>query len=198
MEFTRISDKEISTEARIIDQAKRDPQHFEVLYRRYHLEIYRYVFHKVRDQEVAGDIASQVFVKALGQLKKYKHKGVPFSAWLFRIAINEVNQYFRKTQKTRFLSIESSGLEELQETLEDTSEKELLLNVMKEVLVGLSDAEVTLIDLRFFEGRSFKEVGQIMEISEANAKAKTYRILKRMRSRMVEKMQHEQKIGNRH
>lgn len=198
MEFTRISDKEISTEARIIDQAKRDPQHFEVLYRRYHLEIYRYVFHKVRDQEVAGDIASQVFVKALGQLKKYKHKGVPFSAWLFRIAINEVNQYFRKTQKTRFLSIESSGLEELQETLEDTSEKEQLLNVMKEVLVGLSDAEVTLIDLRFFEGRSFKEVGQIMEISEANAKAKTYRILKRMRSRMVEKMQHEQKIGNRH
>ena len=198
VEFTRISESEISTEARIIDQAKSDPKHFEVLYRRYHPEIFRYVYHKVRDQDVAGDVTAQVFVKALNKLKKYENRGLPFSAWLFRIAINEVNQYFRKNSRTRYLTLEDAGLEQLQDTLEDTGDQELLLATMKEVLSNLSEAEVTLIDLRFFENRPFKEIGEILGITEANAKAKTYRIMKRMRTRMEKKMRHEQKVGYRH
>jgi len=198
VEFTRISDSEISTEARLIDQAKSDPRRFEVLYRRYHPEIYRYIYHKVRDEEQAGDLTSQVFIKALSKLKKYQHRGLPFSAWLFRIAINEVNQYFRQNKRTRFLTLEDAGLEQLQETLDDTSDRELMLETLRDTLTGLSDAEVTLIDLRFFENRPFKEIGDILGITEANAKAKTYRIMKRMRTRMENKMHHEQKIGHRH
>ena len=196
MEFTRISDTEISTEARIIDQAKRDPAHFEVLYRRYQPDIYRYVFHKVRDQELTSDITSRVFVKALSKLSKYKHQGVPFSAWLFRIAINEVNQHFRKTKQTRYLTIEESGLEQLSDTLEDSMDRERMLEALKEVLQGMSEAEVLLIDLRFFEGKPFQEIGDILEITEANAKARTYRLLKRMRVQMEAYMQDERKIGN--
>ena len=169
-----------------------------MLYRRYHPEIFRYVYHKVRDQDVAGDVTAQVFVKALNKLKKYENRGLPFSAWLFRIAINEVNQYFRKNSRTRYLTLEDAGLEQLQDTLEDPGDQELLLATMKEVLANLSEAEVTLIDLRFFENRPFKEIGEILGITEANAKAKTYRIMKRMRTRMEKKMRHEQKVGYRH
>ena len=197
MEFTRISDSEISTEARLIDQAKRDPKHFEVLYLRYHPDMFRYVYKKVRDEELAGDLVSQVFVKALSKLKKYQHRGVPFSAWLYRIAINEVNQYFRKSKKVRYLTMEDSGLEQLEDSLEEVGDRDRLFEALREVLQGMSEEEVALVDLRFFEQRSFKEIGDILDMTEANAKAKTYRILKRMRKSMEAQMHHEQKIGNR-
>lgn len=197
VEFTRISKGEISTEARLIDQAKGDPKHFEILYRRYHPDMFRYIYHKVRDEELAGDLTSQVFVKALAKLKKYQHRGLPFSAWLYRIAINEVNQYFRKAKRTCYVTVEDAGLEGLQEAMEDVGDQEAMLAALRDVLTGMPDKDVTLIDLRFFEQRPFKEIGDVLGITEANAKAKTYRILKKMRERMEVYIQHEQKIGNR-
>ena len=77
---------ELKTESEIIRIVQKDPARFEVLYRKYYAQVYLFVLKRVETQETARDITSQVFLKALSNVAKYRDMGLPFSAWLFRIA----------------------------------------------------------------------------------------------------------------
>src|SRR5687767_5867099 len=90
--------EQIDSEEKLIKAAQDNPRNFEPLYKRYFERITRFVYHRVEDKELAFEITSQVFYKALDNIKKYKPMGVPFSAWLFRIAGNELNQLYRKNK----------------------------------------------------------------------------------------------------
>ena len=113
-------------------------------------------------------------------IKRYEYKGVPFSAWLFRIATNEINMYFRKTNKERVVSLDKNNIShiiaEVKENDSDDNKKMLLLALSK-----LKPEEMQLVELRFFEERPFAEVGNIAGITENNAKVKLYRILEKLK-----------------
>src|SRR5580704_5978689 len=86
---------ELLNEQRAIEDAKSNPARFEVLYNRYYEPILQFVYKRVEGKEVAFDITSQVFLNAMLNMKGYKFMGMPFSSWLYRIALNEINQLYR-------------------------------------------------------------------------------------------------------
>ena len=174
-----------------IQAAQHDPARFRPLYERYHEPIFRFIFRRVGDEALTADLVSQVFLKAMQRLAKYEFRGVPFSAWLYRIASNEVTQYFRQYQKNRVVSVEEERVTELADEMEDT-DSDLLLEHLTQVLDELKETELQLIELRFFEQRPFKEIADILEITESNAKVKTYRILEKLKRKMVRQQQQEQ------
>src|SRR5439155_24805163 len=82
-------------EQALVERAKRDPSAFGELYDRHFLQIYRFVYSRVRDQATAEDVTSEVFMKALRSIGRYQDTGRPFSAWLYQIAVNAVADSFR-------------------------------------------------------------------------------------------------------
>ncbi len=167
-----------------IQAAQSDPAQFRVLYIRYYDPIFRYVFRRTADETVTADLCSQVFLRALQNLSDYEYRGVPFSAWLYRIAGNEIAQYYRSTKRNRVVSAPEETLPELAEEMEVTPEL-AWTEVLPELLDTLPEQDLRLIELRFFEQRPFKEVADILEIRESNAKVKTYRILRRLKKTLV-------------
>lgn len=170
----------LEDEMRQIEIAKKDPRQFAPLYKKYHEAIFRYVYKRVDDEEAAYDITSCVFVKALASLPKYEFRGVPFSSWLFRIAKSELYQSFRDKKAQRTVSLDSVTIVQfIDELNEDFSEEQriTLLNSLK----LLKDHQLQLIEMRFFEKRSFKEIGEIVGLTENNTKVKTFRALVKLK-----------------
>lgn len=174
------NDFRLEDELRQIENAKKDSRQFAPLYKKYHEAIFRYVYKRVDDEESAYDITSCVFVKALAGLHKYEFRGVPISSWLFRIAKSELYQSFRDKKAQRTVSLDSVTIVQfIDEINEDFSEEQrsTLLNSLK----LLKENQLQLIEMRFFEKRSFKEIGEIVGLTENNAKVKTFRALVKLK-----------------
>mmetsp|Transcript_17744 Transcript_17744/g.20519 ORF Transcript_17744/g.20519 Transcript_17744/m.20519 type:complete len:189 (-) Transcript_17744:1840-2406(-) len=170
----------LQEELGIIQAAKDNPERFGPLYQKYHEQIFRYIYQRMDDEHLAFDVTSQVFIKALKNLHKYEYRGVPFSSWLYRIAKSELYQAFRDRKARRTVSVESMHLFEMVEEFEEddsaTNKKKLL-----QCLSLLKDGDLQLIELRYFEKRSYREIGEILEITENNAKVRTFRALERLK-----------------
>lgn len=163
-----------------IEAAKKNIADFEPLYNRYHEQIFRFIYQRVSDKNAAADLCSEVFVKAMINLKKYEYKGVPFSSWLYRIASNEIAQMARNNSKYRSINPEEAQIDQiLHEMEEDGSEP--LFNEMVRAIASLSEEELQLIEMRFFENRPFGEIGEILSITENNAKVRLYRLLEKLK-----------------
>ncbi len=173
----------IKQELKCIEAAQQNPEHFAPLYLKYHEQIFIFINKRIENLEVTADITSKVFLKCLKNIAKYKHQGVPFSAWLYKIAINEVNQYFRIQSKAyRAVSLEEQHINLLMDEIDYDAvpiDHHVLISVLLE---QLNEHEIQFIELRFFENKSFKEIGYLLNITEVNAKIKTYRILKKLKS----------------
>ena len=180
LERQRLSKNQLQQELQIIKAAQQKPHMFGVLYEKYYRQIFLFVFKRCGEEEAAGDITAQVFMKAMMNLPKYTYRGVPFSAWLYRIASNEVNQHFRNVKGQRTISMERNHIDKVMGMVDEEKDSdlvELYQEVMLETLQEMKPAEVELIELRFFESRSFRDVGYILGITENNAKVKVYRIV---------------------
>ena len=164
----------------LIEKAKSDSKYFAPIYNRYYEVIFRFVYRKVQNMDIAGDITSQVFLKALLNLNKYQFKGFPFSSWLYKIALNETNLFFRVQSKHLEVSISDNHIQLIAEEIElDCSEqkKQQLVKALNQ----LKEEQQNLIEMRFFEQFSFLEIAQILNLTEAAAKMKVYRIVKRLK-----------------
>ena len=166
----------------LIDKAKLNPRYFEELYNVHFPLIFRFIIRRVNDNEVAADITSQVFLNALKHLKRYQHLGAPFSSWLYKIAHNEVKQYYRRTAQQRQVVLTDNIIEQMK--VETGIQMEDMFNRLAEGLQTLRNEALQLIEMRFFENRSFKEIASILEITENNAKVRTYRVLDKLKKNM--------------
>jgi RNA polymerase sigma-70 factor (ECF subfamily) len=175
------TNEQLSAEVAQIEAAKRDPAAFGVLYEKFFGQIFMFLLRRVESKEIADDLCSQVFLKALNYLPKYQHKGLPFSSWLFRIARYELYTAYHKNKVVPVLSIDRSGIGAMLGDM--NAEEKVDYSDLYQVLQSLSQDEMELIELRFFEGRAFKEIGELLDITENNAKVKTYRILDKLKTR---------------
>jgi RNA polymerase sigma-70 factor (ECF subfamily) len=168
-----------------VQAAQKDPAKFRVLYSRYYESIFRFIFKRTADEDLTADLTSQAFLKAMQSIQQYTYQGVPFSAWLFRIASNEIAQHFRKNNQSRIVALEDSAVHDVEEeyTEDDKVDLDVDIKLLKEVIQDLDPEEVELLELRFFEKRAFKEVADILDITENNAKVKVYRLLQKMKKR---------------
>ena len=187
MHETDYQNNDLQQEQEAIDirRSQTDPEAFKPLYEKYFKKIFLFILRRVTEKEIARDITQQVFLKALNSLRKFQLRGLPFSAWLFRIAINECNDYFRKTKKARLVTIDEQLTESLfEEMMADNRMEELKLR-LPAILKTLSPDDLQLIEFRFFEQRSFREIGLLLDITETYAKVKTYRALDKMKKRFL-------------
>lgn len=176
---------EISAEWEEIRAAQAEPARFRPLYQRYYDPIFRFIFRRTADEALSADLCSQVFLKALQKLGGYENRGLPFSAWLFRIATNEVAQHYRQTARRRVVFADTGLLEELDGVTEETDEPARFTPThLNAALQRLKPAELELIELRFFDQRPFKEIAELLDITESNAKVRTYRILDRLKKHL--------------
>ncbi|MCB0705690.1 MAG: sigma-70 family RNA polymerase sigma factor [Saprospiraceae bacterium] len=181
-----VSDNALQLEWMEIQAAQVDRAAFRPLYDRYFEAVFRYIYRRTGDKSLADDLCSQVFLKAMQRLDKYTFKGVPFSAWLYRIAGNEIAQHFRNSSRDRVVSVEDDALNYLADEVEEDD-----LGALREVLIQslelIREQDLEIIELRYFEGRPFKEIAEILEITESNAKIRTYRVLERLKKHILQK-----------
>lgn len=174
-------------EEQLILAAQRNPEKFQPLYEKYYAAILRFVYQRTVSKEDAQDITQQVFLQAMINLPKYEHRGFPFSSWLYRIAINELNQIFRKNEKQRGVNLEEKHLKDVIEEMDystATADERILL----EVITTLPEDDFTLIEMRFFEKRAFKEIADILESNEAAVKMRLYRILEKLKPELQKRL----------
>lgn len=185
-----MSEEEIRQEEAIIAKAKSNPAAFSTLYEKYFDRIFYYLYRQTDNEEVAGDLCSQTFVNVLNNIKKYEFRGVPFSAWLYKIASNEVRKHYRKFKGKKVFSIEEVRIKELVEQSEETwSEDEI--NKLIDFMKDLPEEMLHVLELRFYEERDFKEIAYILDITESGAKMRTYRALDKLRKKFKIKIKYD-------
>jgi RNA polymerase sigma-70 factor (ECF subfamily) len=136
------------------------------------------------DKETAFDLTAQVFLKALTNLQRYEHKGVPFASWLFRIAHSEVMQLFRDKKNKRAVNADIGDMRHICEEVEEPYFEEYI-PALQHVIKQLPEEDLQMVEMRFFEKRPFKEIAEILNITENNAKVRMYRILERLKKTIV-------------
>lgn len=170
-------------ENRLIERAKKEASAFEPLYDFYFDRVFLFVYRRVGDRDIASDLVSQVFLKAITNINKYQPKGYRLSAWLFKIALNEVRYYYRRNSKRREFYADDEIIQNVEEVMEEPFDEELFVRI-SEMLKTMGTEAVQLIELRFLEQKPFKEVAFILGISEAAAKVRTYRLLDKLKQRV--------------
>ena len=170
-------------ELEIIEKAKRDIKYFEILYRKYFPMINNFVYRRIYDEDLKNEIVADIFFKVMKKLNSFKvlkNGRTSFSAWLYRIAVNEINQHYRDEKK--FNKILES---ERKDFISNLEEKEPLLNVtfedVKEKMKKLKPKEQNIIALRFFEKLSYEQIAQILNINEGAAKVRLHRAMKKLK-----------------
>jgi len=167
-------------EQEAVRAAHADPQRFTVIYERYFADIFRFVNRRVDNRDLAADLTQESFLKAMLAMPRYEDRGLPFRAWLYRIALNEVRMYWRKRKEVviDMSYAEVRGMtEEIGVTLEDEE-----LQQLAKALGRLEEAKARLIEMRYMDGMSFAELGQVLGIGEDAAKMRTHRVLAQLRT----------------
>jgi len=163
-----------------IAAALSDPRRFTVLYERYFADIFRFLLRRCPDRDLCNDLVQDTFLKAMLALPRYQHRGLPFRAWLYRIALNELRMHWRK-RKEVLIDLNYSqvaGLtEEMGLLLEDDDLRRLALAMGK-----LDEERSHLIHMRYMDGMSFAEIGQVIGVAEDAAKMRVHRILATLRT----------------
>ena len=183
---------DLAEEKKLVRQAQKAPDAFAKLYDQYYPKIFGYVLRRTANLEAAEDITSETFLKALGKLWQFRWRNVPFSSWLYRIATNEINQYFRKSEYKKSISMEElqeQGFElisphdpesELIEAQEKLKQYQDFLEI-QEKIVGLPAKYQEVIALRFFEQKQIKEITEILGKKEGTIKSLLHRAVEKLR-----------------
>jgi RNA polymerase sigma-70 factor (ECF subfamily) len=148
---------------------KHDQEAFAQLYEEYFDRIYRYITLKIGDAVEAEDLTQQVFLNSLRSISSFKWRGRPFSAWLYRIAHNQVVDYLRKKKRTDVPLEENlaSGGDNPQLAAERKLDIEGVLSATRQ----LTDAQREVISLRFTSELSIAQVAEVMGKSQGAVKA---------------------------
>ena len=177
---------ELGDEDVLVLAAKGDPAAFGALYERYVNRIYNYIYYRTGNPLDAEDLTARVFFRAINSIGRYRDMGVPFSAWLYRIAHNLVANWHRDNNRRKEVPLEDITLLEHKSdppeaTLVQNQEVEGLLKKIR----NLSPDRQQLIILKFVEDMSNSEIGIIMGRSEGAVKSLYHRTLLALRDELV-------------
>jgi len=178
-DYTSIEDSQL------IALAKADKAAFGELYERYVNRIYNYIYYRTGNHQEAEDLTAKVFIRALKHIENYDERGVPFSAWLYRIAHNLVANWHRDHSRRKIIPLDEfinkTTRAEMPETItEEHEERELLLASLRR----LPPDRQQLIILKYVERLSNAEIGEIMDKTEGAIKSLYYRTLSTLREEL--------------
>jgi RNA polymerase sigma-70 factor (ECF subfamily) len=178
-DLTQLSDTEL------VELAKGSKEAFGVLYERYVEKIYKYIYYRTGNHHDAEDLTAGVFFRAMAHIEGYTERGVPFQAWLYRIAHNLMANWHRDRGRRKIIPLEdfvNSGLpfDAPDIATEDKEERDALLAAVSR----LPDERQQLLMLKFISHLSNAEIGQIMERTEGAIKSLYHRTLIALREDM--------------
>jgi RNA polymerase sigma-70 factor (ECF subfamily) len=171
-----------SSDAELISRAQRgEVNAIGWLYDRHRESIFRYLWIRLDDRQLAEDLTGDVFMRMLDALPRYRQKGLPFRAWLYRIAHNLLIDHFRKMNHQTTVSLEVA--EELGTDVEPgrTIEQRQLTEQLQAALMRLEPTQSEVITMRFLAGLSLQETALALGKTEAAVKALQYRGLNGLR-----------------
>jgi RNA polymerase sigma-70 factor (ECF subfamily) len=167
-------------EKQVLEKAiQGDADSFSILYDAYIGRIYNYVYYRTGNTHDAEDLTARVFYRALNHIHTYRHMGVPFLAWLYRIAHNLVANWHRDMNRRKEVPLEdhttfsSPHIDQPETMLIENQEKEKLLRAIKK----LTSDRQHLIVLKLVEGLSNAEIAVIVGRSEGAIKSLYHRTL---------------------
>ncbi|UCE98354.1 MAG: RNA polymerase sigma factor [Dehalococcoidia bacterium] len=181
---------DLKQESLLVNRAKNDPQAFGELYDKYYPQIFGYVLKRTINFEVAQDVTSEVFFKALKNIAKFRWQGVPFSSWLYRIATNEITNSFKGDSRRKILIEQFSASVSQYSPSPDVeiarAEEELKKHsefiALNEAIAKLPLKYQEVITFRFFEKKQLKEIGEILDKKEGTIKSLLHRGLEKLRT----------------
>lgn len=175
-------------ESALIERAKTDKDAFGQLYERYHERIYNYVYYRTGNVADAEDLTAKIFIRAMQHIGRYEDKGVPFSAWLYRIGHNLVANWHRDNSRRQLIALDDvaqwrfagEGPEFATQLMED---KEMLLAAIRRLPADRQE----LLILKFVEQLPNAEIGEIMGRSEGAIKSLYHRTLLSLREDLAQR-----------
>jgi len=180
-------------EAQLVQKCHRDPAAFGEVFDLWYKPIFGYVMRRTGDYDLSKDIAAETFLKAFLKIGAFKWRGVSLSAWLYRIATNELNMYYRssKYQPASLQQLlENPQMERLMHQPAD-EEREMLEKELKAhsdynlIRAKLPDLEIKyqeVIALRYFEQKTNSEICVILDKNEGTVKSLLSRGLEKLRN----------------
>ena len=152
----------------------------EALYQKYYPKIYNYAFLQMGDVQAAEDLASDVMLKMIESIHKYKFRGLPFGAWVFRIARNRLIDLHRRRRRRGEVDL-SGTLSSALANPQALAERALERGQLQIALKHLTDEQRQVIVLKFIQDFDNRSVGQIMNRSEGAIKSLQHRALGALR-----------------
>ena len=179
-------------EADLLNRIRNKPESFSELFKLYYQPIFGYIIRRTGNFDDTADIAADTFLKAFRNINNFRYTGISVKIWLYRIATNEVNLYFRHKQKHNSLfkriNIEDKKIfdsymaEDRKEIEAELQQHEQFMLVLKE-LKTLPVKYQEVISLRYFEGKDNKEIAEILRINEGTLKSLLSRGLEKLRKK---------------
>lgn len=167
----------------LVQRAKQEPNAFGLLYDRYVDKVYNYIYHRVGNRHDAEDLTARTFHRALANIGAYVDRGVPFSAWLFRIAHNLVANWHRDQGRRETVTLDDALASQRghpEALAEDAEEEGMLLEAIR----TLPDDRQKLLIFKFSEGLSNAEIARHLGRSEGAIKSLYHRTLLTLREEL--------------
>lgn len=164
----------------LVEAAQRDPRCFAELYELHFRRVYAYAVKRLSSREEAEDVTSIVFHQALAKIKSYEWRGVPFSAWLVRIAANAIADRWKRAAH------ESSDVAgDMKDDVADANAEDAERRaVLFQLVDGLPAEQRRVVVLRFVEQKSIREIAGEIRKTEGAVKQLQFRALQKLRAQM--------------
>lgn len=166
------------SEPELINLSKTDIRNFEPLYERYYCQVFRYIYNKMELKDDAADLTSNVFLKAMAGIPTYKVSTTPFVSWLLVIAKNEVATFYRKRGSELRYFASQEGIENIARDSEYEASEGFF--PIRKILELLPDKDFELIDLKYFNKKSVREISEITGITPNRIRVRLHRIRERI------------------
>lgn len=196
--FRRKNYKELE-DTELVTLAKDDKEAFGELYERFMPKIYNYIYYRTSNQHDAEDLTARVFFRAMSHIDTYVDKGVPFQAWLYRIAHNLVANWHRDQGRRKVIALDDYVAHSLRSEApdrqaEESEEQERLMQAIH----LLSEDRQQLLLLKFIDQLSNAEIGEIMDRTEGAIKSLYHRTLLSLRDELQMQEQQAQSRRRKH
>ncbi len=177
-------------ENQLVERSKQgDEEAFGVLVKKYKTKVFNLAYSFTRDRETADDLAQEVFIKVYYALENFKFKS-GFGTWLYRIAVNHINDHLRKHAKERHVSLDALGREPSQqeneiqkkEKVQQTADRKKLLY---QALRSLPEKHQVILSLRDIQGHSYEEIAGILKLSAGTVDSRLHRARKMLRKKIA-------------
>jgi RNA polymerase sigma-70 factor (ECF subfamily) len=160
----------------LVEAAQQDPSRFADLYEQNFYCVYAYIAHRVGDRDSAEDLTAEVFREALAGIGKFEWRGIPFRAWLLRIASRAIADHWKRAGRES-----GNPRPESDPAGPDEIERKTMLF---ELVDRLPEMQFRVIHMRFVEQKSIREIAQELDRSEGAVKQLQLRAIENLRAQM--------------